>query len=84
MRRPKGATPMSMLTPAEQRLFALLTNGYTGREAAAKLGLSHRTVEVQSARMRERLGASTLVELSWLLAGRRPLTERGNALLGKE
>ncbi|GAA1225830.1 hypothetical protein GCM10009665_15410 [Kitasatospora nipponensis] len=50
-------------------LPALLAQGMTQRQAAARLGLSERTVAAQIARLRAQYDAETLFQLGWQLRG---------------
>jgi DNA-binding NarL/FixJ family response regulator len=52
----------SSLTPRELHVLRLLAEGATNRQAAARLGLSQRTVESHIAKLYRRLGVSTRVQ----------------------
>ena len=58
-----GGRHRADLTPREQEVLALLVTGMHNRRVAERLGISPRTVEVHKARVMEKLGARTLVEL---------------------
>jgi DNA-binding NarL/FixJ family response regulator len=53
---------VSSLTPRELHVLRLLAEGATNRQAAARLGLSQRTVESHIAKLYRRLGVSTRVQ----------------------
>lgn len=55
------ATPM--LSPREREVMGLLVQGLHNRRIAEELGISHRTVEVHKARVLEKLGVHSVVEL---------------------
>jgi RNA polymerase sigma factor (sigma-70 family) len=51
--------------PARQReVFTLITAGLLNKQAAAELGISERTIKVHRERLRRKMGADSLVELS--------------------
>jgi two-component system, LuxR family, response regulator FixJ len=54
---------LSRLTPRENEVLALLVEGLSQREIAARLNISPRTVEVYKARMMEKLQCRSLAEL---------------------
>ena len=58
-----GATTAAALSPREQEVMGLLVQGLHNRHIAEALGISHRTVEVHKARVLEKLGVRTVVEL---------------------
>lgn len=51
------------LSPREQEVMDLLVQGLHNRRIAEALGISHRTVEVHKARVLEKLGVRSVVEL---------------------
>ena len=51
--------------------------GRIGESGAHRLGLSHSTVKHHRARARSKVGASTTVQLVWILAERLPEPEGG-------
>jgi DNA-binding NarL/FixJ family response regulator len=54
------------LTPRQREVLALLTDGYTIREAAARLGIAFETVRRYRKQLGERLDAHTGVHLGAL------------------
>lgn len=58
------------LSPREAEVMALLVQGLHNRGIAEELGISHRTVEVHKARVLEKLGVRSVVELVRLVDGR--------------
>ena len=51
--------------PARQReVFALITAGLLNKQVAAELGISERTVKVHRERLRRKMGADSVAELS--------------------
>ncbi|MGD0958809.1 MAG: response regulator [Methylomonas sp.] len=54
---------LASLTPREQEIAILLTQGCSNKEIAHQLGISHRTVENHRARVMEKTGAANLIEL---------------------
>jgi FixJ family two-component response regulator len=66
--------------PARQReLFVLITAGLLNKQAAAKMGISERTVKVHRVRLRNKMGTDSLAELSRMAAVLRIHTPRGDA-----
>jgi DNA-binding NarL/FixJ family response regulator len=63
----RAATP-GALTPAEERVAALVAEGKTNREVAAALFLSDRTVEGHLARIFGKLGIRSRTEIASVLA----------------
>jgi two-component system response regulator FixJ len=65
---------LETLTPRELEVLERLVAGESNKEAAAKLGVSHRTVEFHRAHIMEKTGAKGLPDLVrfWLAAGPRP------------
>ncbi len=55
--------PHEQLSLRERQVLTLLAHGYTNREAAERLGLSMRSVETYRARMAEKLGFQSRVDL---------------------
>lgn len=53
----------AVLSPREHEVMGLLVQGMHNRRIAEELGISHRTVEVHKARVLEKLGARSVVEL---------------------
>lgn len=57
----QAAAPV--LSPREHEVMGLLVQGLHNRRIAEELGISHRTVEVHKARVLEKLGVRSVVEL---------------------
>ena len=71
LRRISGRAPTSgALTPAEERVAALVAEGRTNREVAAALFVSDRTVEGHLSRIFGKLGVRHRTELARALAAR--------------
>ncbi|HSM68186.1 MAG TPA: response regulator [Xanthomonadales bacterium] len=51
------------LTPREQDVLGLIVKGYSNKQAAAKLDISPRTVEIHRARVMEKTGADSIATL---------------------
>lgn len=51
------------LSPREREVMGLLVRGMHNRRIAEELGISHRTVEVHKARVMDKLGVRSVVEL---------------------
>ena len=51
------------LTPREQEVLALVTQGKANKVMAGDLGVSQRTVEIHRARVMEKMGAQSLAQL---------------------
>jgi FixJ family two-component response regulator len=56
-------TPKETLSPREREVMALMVKGLHNRRIAEELHISHRTVEVHKARVMEKLGVKSLIEL---------------------
>ena len=52
------------LTKREAEITQLIVNGFTCKEIARKLDLSHRTIEVHKANLMKKLGVRTKAELT--------------------
>ena len=65
----RAATP-GALTPAEERVAALVAEGKTNREVGVALFLSDRTVEGHLSRIFGKLGVRSRTELARVLASR--------------
>ena len=51
------------LTPRERDVLCQIMTGASNKQAALRLGISHRTVEIHRSRIMEKLGAKNLVDL---------------------
>jgi FixJ family two-component response regulator len=58
-----GPATAPALSPREREVMGLLVQGMHNRRIADELGISHRTVEVHKARVLEKLGVRSVVEL---------------------
>lgn len=54
------------LTSRESEVMSLVVAGHSNKKIARQLGISHRTVEVHRARVMEKTGATSLLELARL------------------
>jgi FixJ family two-component response regulator len=63
VQRARPAVAAAALSPREHEVMRLLVQGMHNRRIAEELGISHRTVEVHKARVLEKLGARSVVEL---------------------
>src|SRR5271167_4768281 len=52
------------LPPRQREVFALITAGFLNKQVGAELGISERTVKVHRERLRRKMGADSLAELS--------------------
>jgi DNA-binding NarL/FixJ family response regulator len=59
----QGAAPPSVLTAREREVVQHLAEGRTGKETAAALGISAKTVETHRAAIMRKLGLRSVVEL---------------------
>lgn len=57
------APTLSQLSPRELEVLQLLRQGHANKHIAETLGISHRTVEVHKARVLDKLGVRSVVEL---------------------
>lgn len=55
--------PLRRLSGREREVMALMVRGLHNRRIADELGISHRTVEIHKARVLEKMGVKSLVEL---------------------
>lgn len=62
-RPPTGLDDMLRLSPREREVMDLLVAGLHNRSIADELGISHRTVEVHKARVLEKAGVRSVVDL---------------------
>lgn len=65
------APTLNQLSPREHEVLQLLRQGHANKHIAETLGISHRTVEVHKARVLDKLGVRSVVELM-RLAGTGP------------
>jgi two-component system response regulator FixJ len=61
--RSHSLAALETLTPRELEVLRLVAEGATSKVIAARLGLSHRTVEMHRANMMRKMGAATLIDL---------------------
>ena len=54
---------LESLTPREQEVLELVTQGKANKVMAGDLGVSQRTVEIHRARVMEKMGAQSLAQL---------------------
>jgi FixJ family two-component response regulator len=59
---------LDALTPREREIMLMAVAGRPNKEIARALGISHRTVEIHRARVMQKTGAASLVELSRMAA----------------
>jgi DNA-binding NarL/FixJ family response regulator len=58
-----GNRPVPALTPRQQQILKLVTEGYTSREIAAQLKISMQTVEVHRFNLMRRLNVRNVAQL---------------------
>lgn len=63
LRRADIAARLAQLTPREQEVMALVTDGRANKEIAATLGVSAKTVEAHRARVMDKMQAASLADL---------------------
>lgn len=68
-----AASRLATLTEREREVMALAITGLANKEIARTLGISHRTVEIHKARLMQKTGADTVLDLA-------RLAEAGNGL----
>lgn len=61
-----AASRLATLTEREREVMALAVTGLANKEIARTLGISHRTVEIHKARLMQKTGADTLLDLARL------------------
>jgi len=66
---------LAMLTPRERQVLDEVTAGRLNKQIAANLGTAEKTIKVHRRRMMRKLGASSVVELVWLVARTRDCAE---------
>jgi len=59
---------LDALTPREREIMLMAVAGRPNKDIARTLGISHRTVEIHRARVMQKTGAASLIELSRLAA----------------
>lgn len=59
----RAARRLAFLTQREREVMALVATGKTSKEIARELGTSYRTVELQRARVMDKIGARSLADL---------------------
>ncbi len=62
----RASTPLDVLTSREREVLALVATGLTNKEVAARLGISHRTVESHREHLVKKLGVQSVAELTKL------------------
>jgi DNA-binding CsgD family transcriptional regulator len=65
----KTAGMLAMLTPREQAVLAQIVEGASSREAARRLGISHRTIEYHRANIMQKLAAKNTADLVRIVVG---------------
>lgn len=63
-RKNQNALSKQKLTKRESEITQLIVNGFTCKEIARKLDLSHRTIEVHKANLMKKLGVRSKAELT--------------------
>lgn len=71
-RRAERQALLASLSRREAEVAQAIAEGLTTSDIAASLGLSPRTVEMHRARLRKRLGASSLAEIVRIVTGAEP------------
>ena len=66
---PQGFPGSDLLTPRESEVLALIAASATNKEAANRLGISQRTVEIHRAHIMHKLGAKNSVDLARKVLG---------------
>lgn len=74
---PKPCANRPPLTPRQQVILQLLTEGLSAKQIAAQLGLSRRTVFLHLAAIRQRLGVSSTLQAVWKMSGREWRSRKG-------
>ena len=59
-----AAARIASLTEREREVMVLAVEGLPNKEIARRLGISHRTVEIHKARIMQKTGADTLLDLA--------------------
>jgi len=63
---------LALLTPRERQVFELVAAGRLNKQVAAELGTAEKTVKVHRARVMNKLGARTVVDLARIADRTRP------------
>lgn len=71
-RRSETQSRLAQLTAREREVVGLALDGLANKQIAARLGISHRTVEIHRSRVLRKMGVSSLLELDRMLAGGDP------------
>lgn len=71
MRRRAVEARMSLLTPTERKILALVAQGKSSREIGDELGISPRTVDNHRSRTMEKVHVNSVVELVLMFTGAR-------------
>lgn len=74
---PKSSAECPPLTPRQQVILQLLTEGLTAKQIAAQMGLSRRTVFLHLAAIRQRLGVNSTLQAVWKMGGREWRNRKG-------
>lgn len=74
---PKPCNDCPPLTPRQQVILQLLTEGLTAKQIAVRMGLSRRTVFLHLAAIRQRLGVSSTLQAVWKMGGREWRSRKG-------
>ncbi|WP_024297385.1 response regulator transcription factor [Methylomicrobium lacus] len=70
------------LTPREREVMSMVVAGFTNKEIARQLSISHRTVEIHRARVMEKTGAGNLLELAQLCEQSKLPSDRAIPVVG--
>jgi FixJ family two-component response regulator len=65
-----------LLTPRERDVLTQIANGATSKEAATKLGISPRTVEIHRSQIMRKIGAKNTIDLARRVLGREQTPDR--------
>lgn len=60
----EASSHLAALTERERQVMALAVDGLANKEIARRLGISHRTVEIHRARIMQKTGAESLLDLA--------------------
>lgn len=67
-----AADRMASLTDRERDVMLLAVKGYSNKQIARDLGISHRTVEIHKSHIMHKTGTSSILELARLVSAVRP------------